>query len=405
MNYPESLMAFEEKPVGSPNGTTDAFVMLADHGTIVSSAGTSAPTYVHPDISLTAGWIRNILFSDGTLLRVDEGTGADLYDTDGVLSATLTTGDSVAFRTDAAPMVSQAVMDMEAAMRGPELVVNGGFDTDTVWLKGVGWSIADGIASAAGAAAYQSLYQLITELVAGTYIVKFDAVVTAGNISCYLGGRSVATNFSSGSYEIEVTTSLVNKNLTFEPLSTFSGYVDNISVSEVTAKRFFTDGLGHSLPMHQSAMDELGVELVDIATLVYTDWTHDAGVFTCVGPLKRINTPAGSIVVGKTYEINISIDVLPGLAYIYIGSVIEVTSIGTIDLQVVATRNNFIIDAPGVGTVVSSISIREVNPVINANDQYFRKNCVGKPLEYLLYKTVQTGDDLTAIEDYCCIGA
>jgi hypothetical protein len=114
MNYPESLMAFEEKPVGSPNGTTDAFVMLADHGTIVSSAGTSTPTYVHPDISLTAGWIRNILFSDGTLVKVDEGSGTDIHDSDGNLVGTLTTGDSVAFWTDASPMVSQAVMDMEA---------------------------------------------------------------------------------------------------------------------------------------------------------------------------------------------------------------------------------------------------------------------------------------------------
>ena len=31
---------------------------------------------------------------------------------------------------------------------GPELVVNGGFDSDSDWTKGTGWSIADGVATA-----------------------------------------------------------------------------------------------------------------------------------------------------------------------------------------------------------------------------------------------------------------
>ncbi len=39
---------------------------------------------------------------------------------------------------------------------GPELVINGGFDSDTAWSKVSGWSIANGTATHTGGASYLS---------------------------------------------------------------------------------------------------------------------------------------------------------------------------------------------------------------------------------------------------------
>lgn len=44
---------------------------------------------------------------------------------------------------------------------GPELLTNGGFDTDTAWTKGTGWTIDGGNAIATNVAQWTSIYQYL----------------------------------------------------------------------------------------------------------------------------------------------------------------------------------------------------------------------------------------------------
>jgi hypothetical protein len=118
---------------------------------------------------------------------------------------------------------------------GPELVTNGGFDTDTVWTKGTGWTIAAGVAShAAGTAS--SLYQSVPSLNGLTVEIAFT-------VSNYVAGtiRGVATNSGVGTYvsgngtyaqrmiggASGSTIAGVNAN------SAFIGDVDNVSIRQV----------------------------------------------------------------------------------------------------------------------------------------------------------------------------
>ena len=80
-NEAESKYAFAEIQVGNADGSGDEITMGADHGTIVSSIGSSTLSYSHPKLSMTAGTVGRIEWSDGMIMEVDEGTGINLFDT------------------------------------------------------------------------------------------------------------------------------------------------------------------------------------------------------------------------------------------------------------------------------------------------------------------------------------
>lgn len=64
---------------------------------------------------------------------------------------------------------------------GPELLTNGGFLTDTVWVNGVGWVIAAGLATVTLPAAASSLTQAVSVIAGRTYLASFT-------LSGYVGG-------------------------------------------------------------------------------------------------------------------------------------------------------------------------------------------------------------------------
>ena len=112
-NNAETTFTFEAKPIGTFDGVSDSITFTADHGTIVSSWGTATPSYTHPTLTATAGTLRNILFSDGTLVPLDEGEGTTIHDSNGNVVGTLSSADVTGFWSGE-PMVSPEVMAMEA---------------------------------------------------------------------------------------------------------------------------------------------------------------------------------------------------------------------------------------------------------------------------------------------------
>lgn len=117
---------------------------------------------------------------------------------------------------------------------GVELVVNGDFSGGaTGWGLGSGWTVSGGAANAA-TAGVSSLTQDLLVIEAGkTYLVMFTAVVTSGNISAFLGGASVKSNFSTGTYSIYVQAGGAT-TLAFDTLNACVCSIDNVSCKEVT---------------------------------------------------------------------------------------------------------------------------------------------------------------------------
>jgi hypothetical protein len=119
---------------------------------------------------------------------------------------------------------------------GRELVINGGFDTDSDWAKGTGWTIAAGVASCDGSqVGNTNLDQSIVGLdVGGTYEVSYTVSnYSAGTIRALLGGSNpLTTNSANGTYT-ESTNSVEGElNIFIQGNADFIGDIDNVSVKQ-----------------------------------------------------------------------------------------------------------------------------------------------------------------------------
>jgi hypothetical protein len=130
-------------------------------------------------------------------------------------------------------LTSGPLVVQDAVSYGPELVVNGGFDTDTAWTKPTGCSISNGAAQFSGVAAYQQLIQG-TAVVGKNYRVQMDVVsVTSGSVRARAGSSNGPDISVPGTYVNEVVATLATGIGVITGPSGFTGTIDNISVREV----------------------------------------------------------------------------------------------------------------------------------------------------------------------------
>lgn len=118
---------------------------------------------------------------------------------------------------------------------GPNKVVNPTFATDTIWTKGVGWTIAAGAAAAAAAVA-SDLEQDISAVIGETYLLQYSMGRTAGTLTPSIGGAPASARSASGFYS-ELITATDTDNLKFSKGDTFAGSVDNVSVRKLLPYR------------------------------------------------------------------------------------------------------------------------------------------------------------------------
>ena len=117
-----------------------------------------------------------------------------------------------------------------------ELITNGGFDTDSDWVKGLGWTISGGKASYDGANGTVAIEQATasTPVVGKTYRITLDVISqgTGNNTIAYGGVTASNTNLSVGSYSFEIT-AINTANLTVFGRSGDIFEIDNVSLYEV----------------------------------------------------------------------------------------------------------------------------------------------------------------------------
>lgn len=113
-----------------------------------------------------------------------------------------------------------------------EIITNGGFDSDTLWTKGAGWSIAAGVAAAVAVAAGQNLSHNTAGGVANQlYRISYDiSAYTSGGISPSIGVSGTART-SAGAGLKEMLLASVTAVLSFvRRISDFTGSIDNVSM-------------------------------------------------------------------------------------------------------------------------------------------------------------------------------
>ena len=115
-------------------------------------------------------------------------------------------------------------------------VANSGFDADSDWTKGTGWTIGSGVATkTAGSAA--SLSQAITLAAGSVYLITWTMTRTAGTLlPRFTGGTTVSGTAlsASGTYTENLVAITGNTTLEFYGDASFAGTVDDVSVVVLT---------------------------------------------------------------------------------------------------------------------------------------------------------------------------
>ena len=119
---------------------------------------------------------------------------------------------------------------------GPELVTNGGFDTDSDWVLPVGASISNGTVILENVGTGQQIYQSYV-LPVGVYEYTFDLVsITSGAIQPFIHGAvgGIGTvRGTVGTYTETLVITTAGSRIAFRPNNTTSAVVDNVSVKQV----------------------------------------------------------------------------------------------------------------------------------------------------------------------------
>lgn len=127
---------------------------------------------------------------------------------------------------------------------GPELVTNGGFDTDSDWDLGSSWTISGGKANYDATSTGAELKQLMSSIAVGKTIkIQFDISDVAATkdaffkLDCSGVPESIFgyTKFSQGTYTYHHTITSGFDRLTFTALNSSTGgafSIDNVSVKE-----------------------------------------------------------------------------------------------------------------------------------------------------------------------------
>lgn len=120
---------------------------------------------------------------------------------------------------------------------GPDLVINGGFDTDTNWDKGPGWNISGGTANNTGWGPATNLNSTLPlEVVVGSeYEVTFTiSNYITGTIKIFVGsGDTTGVLRSANGTYTETHTAAENRILYIQANSNFQGSIDDISVKAI----------------------------------------------------------------------------------------------------------------------------------------------------------------------------
>ena len=162
---------------------------------------------------------------------------------------------------------------------GSELVTNGGFDTDSNWVKGTGWTISGGTANQDGS----------NGILRQTNVVSTNTKVKVTfDLTNYGGSGNLQVKFAPSIHTITLTgdgsytvftdgTNSVNGDLQIITQSGFVGSIDNVSVKEVIDADFdftrSTTGSATGIGTRENSSGNIESVAADLARIDYLGGT------------------------------------------------------------------------------------------------------------------------------------
>lgn len=165
-----------------------------------------------------------------------------------------------------------ATIEGDPATAGSELVNNGGFDTDTDWTKGTGWSIESGTANA-NCATNINLSQTVTLTVGKWYKAQLTVSnYTSGGVRVVINNSVVIATISENKTEYGYFKYAANNSLLINTQGATVLSVDNVSIKEVQ---------GFSCPF----VDSSGINTLEGVKLVEDESTGSHNLYQFSTPV------------------------------------------------------------------------------------------------------------------------
>lgn len=121
---------------------------------------------------------------------------------------------------------------------GSDVVVNGGFATDTDWTKGTGWTIAGGVAVATAATGF--LTAAVPPLTVGTWIQTTYTIAgyVSGTVQLVPGNIGNVARTANGTYT--ETQRIGTTGLLFNPTVALTATIDNVTAKALTTSEIIS---------------------------------------------------------------------------------------------------------------------------------------------------------------------
>lgn len=124
---------------------------------------------------------------------------------------------------------------------GSELIVNGGFDTDTDWTKGTDWQISGGKASHVSPYTYSTIYQPNVLTTGGWYQAIWTFLDRTNNSAAIqYGGSGSMSTYKTTNATFTETGRAVGTSFLVLGNGSWDGSVDNVSVKPLTLSSLFS---------------------------------------------------------------------------------------------------------------------------------------------------------------------
>jgi len=288
---------------------------------------------------------------------------------------------------------------------GDELITNGGFDTDSDWTKGTGWTIANGKASNDGSGGSNNLRQSNILTIGSTYKITITVSdYVSGNVEVSAGASPRGTMSANGTYTFYQETTPSDDFYIIA--NAFTGSIDNVSVTEAdadfdfdrasSATRINSDGLVQDMQsitdpelVLNGDFEDLGDNLVINGSFTASStgwaesgtWAYGNNNEVCTGNgANQMLTQSGILTNEKfyTYSIDIISSTLSSQEIrVYVGGTDYITHIlsgeaETISGNTVSAGSNLVIRVTDSNTsgqlTIDNVSVQQVNVDSEGND-------------------------------------
>ena len=173
----------------------------------------------------------------------------------------LSEGDGLVAYDSGITLEEDLIQNGDFSELGSELVVNGGFDTDTGWNKNPNWDISGGVAISDGTTNL-NMNQVITVVAGASYEVSFDVVsISQGGYRIKVGATPTEYFTTIGSHT-EVIVAFNTERLKLELTGSAIGSIDNISVKQVDPNDDWTLGTGWSYGDDKATYNGVGYDSI-----------------------------------------------------------------------------------------------------------------------------------------------